>query len=102
MGLARAFRIAGARSLVVSLWEVDDAATAEFMARFYAGLIDGQAPAAALRSAKLSFLEDGRDAGDPAGGETRGVGRRPRSATPEAVATWSPFVLLGPGPNPLR
>lgn len=34
-GLQRAFRIAGAGKLMVSLWRVPDAATADFMARFY-------------------------------------------------------------------
>src|SRR5262249_39141404 len=35
VGFAQAFFLAGARSLVVSLWEVDDRATALVMARFY-------------------------------------------------------------------
>lgn len=34
-GLVRAFLLAGADQLVVSLWKVDDVATREFMERFY-------------------------------------------------------------------
>ena len=34
-GLARAFRVAGARSVVMSLWQIDDAATADLVQRFY-------------------------------------------------------------------
>ena len=97
VGLARAFRIAGARSLLVSLWEVEDAATAEFMHRFYERLFAGERPAAALRSAKLSCLEDEPSApGEAATGSdvVRGVGRRPAPRR-TGTATWAPFVLLG-------
>ncbi len=39
MGLAHAFLLAGARSLVLSLWSVEDRATALLMQRFYANLL---------------------------------------------------------------
>jgi CHAT domain-containing protein len=48
--------------VVVSLWRVDDQATAEFMARFYKAMLNrsGQSPASALRQAQLEMLKDKR------------------------------------------
>lgn len=55
VGLTRGFMYAGTPRVLVSLWKVDDAATAELMKRFYEGLYGNQAlrPAAALRTAQL-------------------------------------------------
>ena len=51
--LARGFFYAGAPRLVVSLWPVDDASTAELMRLFYSHLLrQNQAPARALREAQ--------------------------------------------------
>jgi CHAT domain-containing protein len=52
-GLRRAFELAGVKTLVVSLWQVDDAATAELMESFYEGLTGGLPCAEALHRAKL-------------------------------------------------
>jgi tetratricopeptide (TPR) repeat protein len=59
MGLTRGFMYAGAPRVVVSLWSVDDRATAELMKRFYkAMLVDKLRPAAALRSAQIKLRND--------------------------------------------
>jgi tetratricopeptide (TPR) repeat protein len=60
MGLARGFQHAGARSLVVSLWPVEDAAAAEIMGRFYAGIAAGRGPRVALGLAMREGIAAGR------------------------------------------
>jgi CHAT domain-containing protein len=57
IGLARAFLVAGARTLLCSLWLVQDASTATLMAAWYAGLARGHGAAAALRQAQLAVRE---------------------------------------------
>lgn len=53
VGLARGFFYAGARSLLASLWRIDDEATADLMEAFYrALLVEGTDPASALRQAQ--------------------------------------------------
>jgi CHAT domain-containing protein len=55
IGLTQGFMTAGARTVVASLWQVPDRATAELMKQFYAYMLDeGLAPAAALRKAQLA------------------------------------------------
>ena len=56
VGLTRGFMYAGAARVVVSLWNVNDKATSELMAKFYQKMLkDGQRPAAALRSAQVEM-----------------------------------------------
>jgi len=59
IGLTRGFMYAGAQTVVVSLWRVDDQATAELMKRFYRNMLgkNSLSPAAALRRAKLEMME---------------------------------------------
>jgi CHAT domain-containing protein len=53
VGLTRGFLSAGSRSVVTSLWKVDDRATAELMKYFYQSMLqDGEPPSTALRTAK--------------------------------------------------
>jgi CHAT domain-containing protein len=64
IGLTRGFMYAGSRSVVASLWKVDDRATAVLMKHFYRNMLqNGLPPGAALRSAKeLVRKEPGWDA----------------------------------------
>jgi CHAT domain-containing protein len=54
-GLRRALVIAGAESLVMSLWQVDDAATRDLMAGYYARLAAGKPRSSALREVQLEI-----------------------------------------------
>ena len=56
LGLAQGFFYAGAERVLVSLWKVDDEATAELMADFYERLLArGQRPARALKEAQAAI-----------------------------------------------
>jgi CHAT domain-containing protein len=59
VGFAWAFLQAGAQNVIAGLWDVHDDSTAVLMGRLYANLASGQAPAEALRNAKLSLLAAG-------------------------------------------
>ena len=74
-GLTRGFMYAGARRVVVSLWNVNDKATASLMQRLYIGMLrSGKTPAAALRAAQIEML---------------------RSAQWQAPYYWAAFVIQG-------
>ena len=74
VGIARAFLGAGARSVLVSLWAIDDEATMEFMKVFYRQLVNGKSASEALNKAMKSLRESDRF---------------------NAVKYWAPFVLIG-------
>ena len=74
VGIARAFLCAGARSVLVSLWAIDDEATLMFMRNFYQQLADGKRASVALHQAMKS-LRESQKFGD--------------------VKYWAPFVLIG-------
>lgn len=59
-GLRRALAIAGARSQVMSLWKVDDAATRDLMIDFYKKLSGGTGRGEALRAAQQGLLADSK------------------------------------------
>jgi CHAT domain-containing protein len=56
-GLHRSFIEAGAKSVLTSLWKVDDQSTAEFMNRFYILIKEGKSKNEALRMVKKDFRE---------------------------------------------
>lgn len=60
IGLTRAFFFAGARSVVASLWDVDDASTSRLMQEFYANIRRGDPIDIALQRAKLDLLHTGK------------------------------------------
>jgi CHAT domain-containing protein/tetratricopeptide (TPR) repeat protein len=63
-GLRRAFEIAGAGTLIMSLWPVEDEATRQWMRALYAArLHEGRATDDAVRSASLNLLRKRREAG---------------------------------------
>ncbi len=55
-GLRRAFFIAGAETLVMSLWPVSDYTTRTLMTRYYDGLARGEGRGAALRRVQIAML----------------------------------------------
>ncbi len=63
-GLTTAFLVAGAPSVVATLWPVDDQVTVQLMDRFYAGLAAGADAADALRAAQQE-LRAGADTAHP-------------------------------------
>ncbi|KAL9965037.1 hypothetical protein ACROYT_G028763 [Oculina patagonica] len=57
VGIARAFLAAGARSVLVSLWAIDDEATLEFMKSFYLHLARGKSASQSLNEAMKCMRE---------------------------------------------
>ena len=79
IGLRRAFRAAGARTVISSLWTVPDSSTSDLMQDFYRRLwIEQMSCLDALRSAQIEMLRDNR--------------RRSGDARP---TSWGAFVLDG-------
>ena len=74
VGMARAFLFAGARSVLASLWALDDEATMVFMECFYQHLRVGESASTALQKA-MKCLRDSDDFSAP--------------------KYWAPFVLIG-------
>jgi CHAT domain-containing protein len=54
--MSNAFIVAGAKSVISSLWQVPDEATMLLMNQFYTGLCEGQTIPAALRQAQLGLI----------------------------------------------
>ena len=73
LGIARAFLASGARSVLVTLWAIEDEATWQFMSRFYGHLVDGFSASECLHQA-MKWLRNN--------GFTK-------------VSQWAPFMLIG-------
>jgi CHAT domain-containing protein len=77
VGFSRAFLYAGAASLLMTWWRVEDQATACLMDRFYRAILAGQHKPVALRQAQVALLR----------GEEGERCRHPYF--------WAPFFLVG-------
>jgi CHAT domain-containing protein len=87
-GLPRSLLVAGCRSVVGSLWDVEDAATRRFMRRFYRELTAGRPRDRALREAGRALEREGVPYRDWAGFFLTGVGHEPVAALarPSAIS----------------
>ena len=72
VGIARAFLGSGARSVLVTLWAVDDKATEQLMSHFYDHLVAGESAGESLHEAMKWMRSKGYD-----------------------VKQWAPFILIG-------
>ncbi len=92
LGLQRAFQEAGARSVVATLWIVNDEPARALMERFYEGLWGkGMGELEALREAQLWMLRKGRERGLVPLDEEPSASRSGR--VPPRY--WAAFVLSG-------
>ena len=71
VGIARSFLGAGARSVLVALWEISDEKTLEFMKCFYDNLCTGQSVCVALQRTMKSVKEQ------------------------QSIGDWAPFEIFG-------
>jgi CHAT domain-containing protein/tetratricopeptide (TPR) repeat protein len=79
LGLRRAFEMAGARTVIMSLWPVGDATTSSWMGRLYRQrFVAGAATLDAVRAASLGLLREAR---------TKGASTHP--------ARWAGFIAAG-------
>ncbi|MFK5878308.1 MAG: CHAT domain-containing protein, partial [Flavobacteriaceae bacterium] len=74
--LARGFFYGGAKSVVSSLWNVNDKATQEILSVFYAHLKNGKSKSEALRLAKLNYINS-------------------HQLSEQSPYYWSSFILIG-------
>ena len=77
IGLTRALLYAGAKNIIVSLWQVEDESTSDLMVDFYKNSIESKGKvlySEALRNAKLKMINEGKYA---------------------HPLYWSPFILIG-------
>tara|TARA_Y100000996_G_scaffold127167_1_gene96331 strand:- start:324 stop:5870 length:5547 start_codon:yes stop_codon:yes gene_type:complete len=74
LGIYRSFLLAGAKSVIISLWDVDDKSTSIFFGKFYEFLADGYSKSKSLQLAK-NYLREETEYSHP--------------------FYWAPFILMG-------
>ncbi len=91
LGLQRAFQVAGAKSVIASLWKVEDNATRLIMTDFYDNLWKKKmSKVEALRQAQLTMLKEGKNRG--------GIEKLDQPADKDGRLPpfyWAAFVLSG-------
>ena len=80
-GLQRGFKQAGAQSILMSLWEIDDTATQFMMQTFYQALAEGLSPTASLHKAQESI-------------RTKTFNRGGTTINGSDPTIWASFVIL--------
>ena len=76
IGITRSFLAAGARSVLATLWPIDDMATMEFMKKFYHELLEERPVCESLRRAKNFFQEH-------------------ENRLYQSTKIWAPFTIYG-------
>jgi CHAT domain-containing protein len=76
MSLARGFFISGTKSVISSLWNINDKTTQIIMSSFYKNLKDGKSKSKALQDSKLAYLQS-------------------NEGTMSSPYYWSSFILIG-------
>ncbi|MDC3388696.1 CHAT domain-containing protein, partial [Flavobacteriaceae bacterium] len=76
MSLARGFFISGTKSVISSLWNINDKTTQIIMSSFYKNLKSGKSKSKALQDSKLAYLQS-------------------NEGTMSSPYYWSSFILIG-------
>lgn len=76
MSLARGFFYSGSKSVISSLWNINDKASSEIISKFYKNLSSGVSKSNALREAKLSYLKE-------------------KNLSDASPYYWAPMILIG-------
>jgi CHAT domain-containing protein/Flp pilus assembly protein TadD len=102
-GISHYFMRGGAKSVIASLWQVNDPATALFMQQFYKQLKTGTTKAQAIQQVQQEFIAGKRTAQDVPGDRSDilvqpAPGFVDRQASPANFTHpyyWAPFILIG-------
>ena len=101
MGIGRAFMVAGAKQVLVSLWPVDSFATQALMESFYEWLAKGESSSGALMKAQQELMQRSRRGGEDQRGLKVGSPASDSGRAEDGAFSgyqnpyyWSPFILI--------